>query len=231
MNSLIPNQELIKQNRKVFHAWSRALDTMKVMQLAWSNTVMNAFILYLLQWMFNAWGASRAVCLEAALSTHIHRGTASGFWMKVNLKILKTVSKSLGNKADNLVLNSDESSSVSPSVWAEFRNYFRAEATPGFTYCTSSWKTRVRWLNGWSSTMIGLAQNTYSWMIMSTLIHQSSRQCNCILQIVYCTWIFKETVALYAYFSTSIHVKSCDTEIWMTIFSVNTIDFSSFSSW
>lgn len=112
--------------------------------------------------------------LEAALSIHIHQGTAPGFWMNVNLKILKTVSKNLGNKADNLVLNSDESGSALPSAWAVFRNYLKAQATPSFTYCTSSRKNRgSRWLHGWSSTMIGLAQNTYSWMIMSTLTHQS----------------------------------------------------------
>lgn len=30
---------------------------------------------------------------------------------------------------------------------------------------------------------------------------------------------FKETVALYAYFSTSMYIKSCNTKVWMTFFS------------
>lgn len=39
---------------------------------------------------------------------------------------------------------------------------------------------------------------------------------DCILYTIYC--IFKETGALYAYFSTSIHGKSSSSEVWMTVF-------------
>lgn len=39
---------------------------------------------------------------------------------------------------------------------------------------------------------------------------------DCILYTIYC--FLKETVALYAYFSTSIHGKSSSSEFWMTIF-------------
>lgn len=52
---------------------------------------------------------------------------------------------------------------------------------------------------------------------------------DCILHTIYC--IFKETGALYAYFSTSIHGKRSSSEVWMTFLFSHTIDFSSFSSW
>lgn len=118
MNSLTPNQELINGNRKL-SCMSHALGTIKAMQQVCSNAVMKASTLHLLQCVFSAKLTSRGVCLEAVLHMHNHQRTAPGFWMKVDLKIHKTVSKSLENEADKLVLHSDESDSDFPYAWAE----------------------------------------------------------------------------------------------------------------
>lgn len=76
---------------------------------------MKASILHPFQRMFNACVTARGAHLEEDLPMYNHQGTAAGFWMKADLKIHRTVSESLANKADNLVLYSK----VFPSAWVE----------------------------------------------------------------------------------------------------------------
>lgn len=190
--------------------------------------MMKASALHPFQCTFSVQVTARGVCLETALTMYNHRGTVPGFQMKVDLKIHKSVSQSLGNTADNLVLYSDKSSSVfSTCMSTVLANYLMAEATPGFIYCTSSWTNK-------GVVAAGLEQHNdqlgSEYIFLNYYVNLNSQMLKTIqLYPADCTHIFKETVALYAYFSTSIHIKSCNTEVWMTIFSVNTIDFSSFS--
>lgn len=139
-------------------------------------------------------------CLEAALPIHNSQRNAAGSWVKVDIKNLLLHEQSAGKLFKTL----RQHQVLSVARWAEWR---------GCRVAAAQWSEYV-FLNdyvnlkspGWETIQIYPA--------------------DCILHTIY--FIFKETGALYAYFSTSIHGKSSSSEVWMTFFPVNTIDFSSF---
>lgn len=137
VNSLIPNQDLIKGSRKLFHTCHRDEN----FHPAPVSTISTP-----------EWASS---CLEAALPMHNHQRTAPGSWAKVDLKILLLHEQSAGKLLKH---------------WGNTRFYQQHHEL--------------------NEEGAGLEQhndqNTYSWMIMSTVNHQGWKQYKYILQIVYC---------------------------------------------
>lgn len=129
-------------------------------------------------------------CLEAALPIHNDQRTATGSCVKVNL--------------NNLILREQNAG----KLFKTLRQHQVLSAAPraerrGCRVAAAQWSEYV-FLNDYV--------NLKSPGLETIQIYPA----DCILHTIYC--IFKETGALYAYFSTSIHGKSSSSDAWMTFF-------------